>query len=238
MTKKDKVKHPVVTAILIDGGFYRRRANTLFGSHDPKISAEILVNYCNKFCSYYNSSLYRIFYYDCMPISKKVYHPLLNKTVDLSKSDLYTWTTEFFNELQKKRKVALRLGSLSEEHAHFDLRYEVMKKLVKGVPYVLCDKDFTLKVEQKGVDMKIGVDISSLAYKKQVNQIVLISGDSDFAPVAKLARIEGIDFILDPMWQNFKDDLNKHVDGIHSCCSKDPLSNKKFIDNIVGKTII
>ncbi len=28
--------------------------------------------------------------------------------------------------------------------------------------------------------MRIGLDIASLAYKKQVNQIVLISGDSDF----------------------------------------------------------
>lgn len=42
--------------------------------------------------------------------------------------------------------------------------------------------------KQKGVDMKIGLDIASLAYKKQLDQIILISGDSDFVPVAKLAR--------------------------------------------------
>jgi len=47
--------------------------------------------------------------------------------------------------------------------------------------------------------MKIGLDISSLAYKKSVDQIILIAGDSDFVPAAKLAQREGIDFVLDPM---------------------------------------
>ena len=42
---------------------------------------------------------------------------------------------------------------------------------------------------------------------RQVNQIVLISGDADFVPAAKLARREGIDFILDPMWSTIRPDL-------------------------------
>ena len=64
--------------------------------------------------------------------------------------------------------------------------------------------------------MKIGIDIASLAYKKQVDQIILISGDSDFVPAAKLARREGIDFILDPMWTKIKPNLFEHIDGLHS----------------------
>nr|WP_243735402.1 NYN domain-containing protein [Xanthomonas oryzae] len=47
--------------------------------------------------------------------------------------------------------------------------------------------------------MRIGIDISSLALKHQVDQIVLFAGDADFVPAAKLARREGIDFVLDPM---------------------------------------
>ncbi|WP_255251341.1 NYN domain-containing protein [Pseudomonas indica] len=46
--------------------------------------------------------------------------------------------------------------------------------------------------------MRIGVDVASLSFKKQVDQIVLIAGDADFVPAAKMARREGIDFILDP----------------------------------------
>ena len=64
--------------------------------------------------------------------------------------------------------------------------------------------------------MRIGLDIASLAYKRQVNQIILIAGDSDFVPAAKLARREGIDFILDPMWSQISPDLFEHIDGLMS----------------------
>ena len=35
-------------------------------------------------------------------------------------------------------------------------------------------------------------------------------------PAAKLARREGIDFILDPMWSDIADDLFEHIDGLKS----------------------
>ena len=56
------------------------------------------------------------------------------------------------------------------------------------------------------------------AFKKQVDQIVLIAGDADFVPAAKQARREGIDFILDPMWQPIPPNLNEHIDGLRSTC--------------------
>ena len=63
------------------------------------------------------------------------------------------------------------------------------------------EKDFSLSLQQKGVDMKIGLDIASLSFKHQVDKIILIAGDSDFVPAAKLARTEGIDFVLDSLGQ-------------------------------------
>ena len=68
--------------------------------------------------------------------------------------------------------------------------------------------------------MRLGIDIASVAFKKQVNQIVLISGDADFVPAAKLARREGIDFILDPMWAPIRPQLYEHIDGLRSVCQK------------------
>jgi uncharacterized LabA/DUF88 family protein len=73
--------------------------------------------------------------------------------------------------------------------------------------------------------MRIGLDIASLAFKEQVDQIVLIAGDSDFVPAAKLARREGIDFILDPMWQPVPEDLHEHIDGLRSTCPRPPSNN-------------
>ncbi len=55
-----------------------------------------------------------------------------------------------------------------------------------------------------------------MALKKQVDQIILISGDSDFVPAAKLARREGIDFILDPMGNRIQPHLFEHIDGLRS----------------------
>ena len=124
--------------------------------------------------------------------------------------------TEFFQELKNKRKVALRMGRLSENTLCYNLKYESFKKLLNGTMKIadLSSSDLKLNIEQKGVDMRIGIDISSLAYKKQVQQIILISGDSDFVPAAKQARREGIDFILAPMGATIKSDLFEHIDGL------------------------
>ena len=78
----------------------------------------------------------------------------------------------------------------------------------------ISDKDVYPDVKQKGIDMKIGVDIASLALKRFVDTIVLFSGDADFVPAAKLARREGIDFILDPMEANVDPQLFEHIDGM------------------------
>lgn len=73
-----------------------------------------------------------------------------------------------------------------------------------------------LGLRQKGVDMRIGLDISTLTLKRQVDTIILVAGDSDFVPAAKLARREGIEFILDPLWQKVNADLFEHIDGLQS----------------------
>ncbi|GAA8268576.1 hypothetical protein HpDR19_12040 [Helicobacter pylori] len=72
--------------------------------------------------------------------------------------------------------------------------------------------DFIYHAKQKGVDIKIGLDIATLALKKLVQKIVLISGDSDFVPASKLARVEGIIFTLDPMGNPIREDLEEHID--------------------------
>ncbi len=45
----------------------------------------------------------------------------------------------------------------------------------------------SLELRQKGVDMRIGLDIASMTLKRQVDTIVLVTGDSDFVPAAKLS---------------------------------------------------
>lgn len=212
------------TAILVDGAFYRKRAYNLFGDKSPSERAKELSSYCHRHIKEEKdgATLYRVFYYDCPPISKMVYHPLLKHAVDLSKTADYTWANEFFKELKHQRKFALRLGRLAEEQAIYNIKPDSFRRIMNGTLKLeeLQKKDFSLYVSQKGVDMRIGVDISSLAFKKQVDRIILISGDSDFVPAAKQARREGIDFILDPMRAPIKDDLYEHIDGMRTKAPK------------------
>ena len=209
------------TAILVDGGFYRRRAQQILGDISAQDRADELAIYCKRHLKTHGESndLYRIFYYDCPPSSKRIFHPFLQKQVDLSKSALYIWMKQFLDDLKKKRKFALRLGKLAEEQAHYTIRPEIVKKLCNGHLAFsdLTENDFYLELDQKGVDMKIGLDIASMAYKHQVDKIILISGDSDFVSAAKLARREGIDFILDPLGAPIKPDLFEHIDGLRTC---------------------
>lgn len=209
------------TAILVDGGFYRYRAYSIWGEKMPEQRANELHTYCLKHTKYKNEpkdNLYRIFYYDCPPIEKKVYHPLLKKQIDLKKESLHSWMNAFLDNLKTKRKVAIRLGELAEKQAEYGLKYSALKYLANEKKRFqdLTEEDFSLHLSQKGVDMRIGLDIASMAYKKQVDRIILISGDSDFVPAAKLARREGIDFILDPMRAVIKEDLMEHIDGIRT----------------------
>jgi uncharacterized LabA/DUF88 family protein len=85
---------------------------------------------------------------------------------------------------------------------------------------VIREKDVILGLRQKGVDMRIGLDIASMTLKHQVDTIILVTGDSDFVPAAKLARREGVEFLLDPLWQRVSDELTEHVDGVVSVFSR------------------
>ena len=211
------------TAIMVDGGFFHKRVNVLWGTNDSGSErATRLHEYClnHLSCRDEKSELYRVFYYDCPPVKDNVYHPILRKSIYLGRTHLYKWMTEFHKELTRKRKVAMRMGELSG--CQYTLRPEAVKKLFRGDLQLnsLTEADFILDIKQKGVDMKLGIDILSIALKRQVSQIVLISGDSDFVPAAKAARREGIDFILDPMGSHIGHDLQEHIDGLRSIASK------------------
>ena len=124
------------TAILIDGGFYRKRAAKLWGKKTSSERAKELIAYCHAHLRNKDGSesrkLYRIFYYDCEPLEKRsVFHPFLKTNIDRDKSETYTWTINFFSELKKLRKVALRFGTLTSQ-CHYNLQPETTKKWDEG----------------------------------------------------------------------------------------------------------
>lgn len=72
--------------------------------------------------------------------------------------------------------------------------------------------DLRLRIAQKGVDMRIGLDIARMTLRERVEAIVVVTGDSDFIPAFKFARREGVRVYLDPMGGAVKRSLKAHAD--------------------------
>ncbi len=223
MNKSKRIITPnnsIITAILVDGSFFLKRYRQVFRNgknHTPDTIVENFYRMVHKHVA--NEYLYRILFYDCMPYLKKRHNPITKKVIDFSKTTQATNRLQFFEELKKKRKVALRLGHLMDSK-DWVIHPQQTKDLLSGKISVsdLQESNVKFDLKQKGVDIKIGLDIASLAYKKLVHKIILISGDSDFVPAAKLARREGIDFILDPMRNPIDPSLHEHIDGLKTTC--------------------
>lgn len=213
-----------IAAVLIDGAYFIKRFRTIepHNATDGKRAAEQAWRFAIRHLHERGRKfdLYRIFFYDCAPVEKKMHWPFGKQAVDFSRSSEALFRHQLHDTLRMKRKVALRLGTLA--HAEWMLKPQVQVDLLKGRRRFedLSDADVMLDVRQKGVDMRIGLDIASLRFKRQVSKIVLMAGDADFVPAAKLARREGIDFVLDPMWRPVPPDLNEHIDGLRSVCPR------------------
>lgn len=216
------------TAILVDGAYFIKRFRRIepANAYDAKRAADCLHRWAVQHLhdSRYPTArreLYRIFFYDCPPLSKKMHNPITKKSIDFSKTDEARFRTALHAELLGKRKLAVRLGHLSDD-AQWTIKPHIIHNLLKGKSRLedLDENDVKVNTRQKGVDMRIGVDVTSLTLKQQVDQIVLIAGDADFVPAAKIARREGIDFVLDPMWQPIPPGLHEHIDGLKTTCPK------------------
>jgi len=145
---------------------------------------------------------------------------------------------EYFLQENTEDKISREIVETIKRLCNFKKNEELSKHELKELKNValnslrkiiseLEENEFILDINQKQVDMKIGMDITHIALKGFVEKIILISGDSDFVPVAKLARTEGVIFILDPMSHNISIDLSEHIDGIRS-----PLINIKCIKKL------
>ena len=82
----------------------------------------------------------------------------------------------------------------------------------KGPNIAVTSTDLSPVIGQKGVDMRIGLDIASLTLKRIVQVIVLVTGDSDFVPAMKFARREGTQLFLVTLDHGVRESLEEHAD--------------------------
>ena len=160
-------------AILIDGGFLRVEARKANLNYDPDFIERFALA-----CKLADESLFRILYYDCAPYSGTVTQPVSGQPLVFQSSDAW------LHALSHKDLFAVRRGVL--KFRGFKPRRTPVANQAQRT-----DADFKPDFEQKGVDMRIGLDIAAYAANRTVDRIVLVSNDTDCVPALKYGRRAG-----------------------------------------------
>ena len=159
--------------------------------------------------------MYRIFYYTAGPSKKEMKNPIDGSPVNLKTTAKYY--SELIDKLENEPDFAVRRGQLAVKG--WKIKPEFLKKLgsTRQIPQI-GKYDIKPNVQQKGVDIMIGIDMATLAIKRLVSTVVIVSGDFDLVPAMKLARTEGLRVYLATLDQaNWaRSQLRAHTDLILS----------------------
>jgi uncharacterized LabA/DUF88 family protein len=165
-------------AVLIDGGHLRALARHASKTYDPDYIEKVAHS-----CVIQDEQLLRILYYDCAPFVGSAKLPVSGSIHHFTGSD------HWLRELAAKDLFAVRRGVLK-------FRGFKPAKIPIAPATALTDADFSPDFEQKGVDMRIGLDMANFCATKSVERIILITGDTDCLPAMKHCRIEGLQIVL------------------------------------------
>ena len=196
-------------AILLDGGFVRKKLRRQLNR--PAIAADI-VKVCTDLMAkdrLKEADLFRIFYYDSEPYEGKATNPMSRATINFGASTVALDGRRLLSTLELQPDIAVRRGIVL---CHgWKLGNTALKQL-GTTPRPINAGDLVPDMKQKGIDIRIGLDIARLALKEIVEIVVLVTGDSDFVPVMKFARTEGLKVYLEPMGHSVRTELRVHAD--------------------------
>jgi uncharacterized LabA/DUF88 family protein len=164
-------------AVMIDGGHLRVLARRDGHDYNPDFIEKFSHN-----CVAEDEQLLRVLYYDCAPYNGEARLPVSG---DLQK---FIGSDGWLKDLASRDLIAVRRGVL---------KFRGYKP--RRIPIAsdkLSDADFKPDFEQKGVDMRIGLDMATFSASRSVDRIILVSGDTDCIPAMKHARIAGLQLVL------------------------------------------
>lgn len=198
---------PISYAILLDGGFLRHK---LHMRQSPTEAASIVAftHDLAELPCLSGMRLHRIYFYDAAPLSSISRNPLSEAHVNFGTSAAASRNRKLQVALSREPFFALRFGELIDEG--WRLKRRVLERASRTI--TIDSTDIEPDVRQKGVDMRIGLDIASLTLKGQVQVIVLVTGDSDFIPAMKFARREGAQLFLVTLGHGIREELRAHAD--------------------------
>lgn len=194
-------------AVLVDGGFLKRKLYRS-GKHPTAVDIGEFLDWLCAHEPMKGMRLHRIYFYDALPLMEKVNKPLEGGEIDFSSTAAATNNRSLHAELKRRDFTAMRLGEL----AMHGWRLKATKLRTAGKALTVTHEDLEPAIQQKGVDMRIGMDIAALVLKRLVSAIVLVTGDSDLVPAMKFARREGAQLFLATLGHGVKDSMNEHCD--------------------------
>ncbi len=196
-------------AILLDGGFVIKKLQNAL-RHFPD-DQEIL-NACERIRNhdaFASSALLRIYFYHAPPAKDELTNPLDQSVTNLAATEVFRRHESLLDKLEMQENFALRLGETVVHEWRIGSR--AMESMMQQ-PRPIDAADLVPNINQKGVDLRIGLDIARLALRRLVDTIVVATGDSDLIPAFKFARREGIRVYLDHMGHGVRRDLKAHAD--------------------------
>jgi uncharacterized LabA/DUF88 family protein len=194
-------------AVLLDGGFLRRK----LGKPKTPVDAKTLAAFADQLKGMpcvAGMRLHRIYYYDAKPLENVATIPLGGGQMDFGASPIAAQNKSIQAVLHREAFFALRYGELV--HEGWRLQQKILSR--PGPQVQISAADIQPNIRQKGVDMRIGLDIASLTLKRHAQVIVLVTADSDFIPAMKFARREGAQLYLVTLGHGIKEGLREHAD--------------------------
>jgi uncharacterized LabA/DUF88 family protein len=196
-------------AILLDGGFVTKKLQSQLKRFPTAADVE---KECQRIAQHpllANRELLRIYFYDASPAKDKMTNPIDGSAIDLSATQEFRAHMSLLDTLELRPNFAVRRG---EVVAHgWKLGSRAFKNMMES-PRAPTANDIVPDLEQKGVDLRIGLDIARLALREMVDIIVVVTGDSDLVPAFRFARREGVRVYLDHMGHSVRRDLKAHAD--------------------------
>lgn len=196
-------------AICVDGGFVQK---VLWSRNKRFPTVTEVLDECHRIAThdaFANCDLLRIYYYDAPPAQNQLVNPIDGSLLDLQSTDTFAAATKLHSDLQSAPNVALRMGDVLSNG--WRVSEGAIGKISRD-PRPLAATDLKPNLSQKGVDIRIGLDIARLALKDTVRSLAVVTADTDFVPAFKFARREGIRVYLDTLGRPCRSELIEHSD--------------------------
>jgi len=197
------------TAVLMDGGFVKKKLKQQLRRFPTVQDVVALVSATMAKPQLKDALVFRVYFYDAPPFEGLAQNPIDGSSINFSTTRQARENKSLLQSLEFQPNFAVRKGILTI--SGWKLGHAALRDISRR-PRQVVASDFVPDMGQKGVDMRIGLDIAWLSLKRIVDAIVLVTGDSDFVPAMKFARKEGVRVYLETLRNPVKRELKVHAD--------------------------